>query len=99
MKPEIRDRWTAALRSGEYEQGRRRLRTNGDRFCCLGVLCDVVGVDLDPWADATGVALAPPILEALIPYEVRNALASKNDAGGAFAEIADWIDEHIRTEL
>ena len=40
MNPEIRARWTAALRSGEYEQGRSVLRHN-DLFCCLGVLCDL----------------------------------------------------------
>lgn len=30
----------AALRSGEYKQARGALRVN-DRYCCLGVLCDV----------------------------------------------------------
>jgi hypothetical protein len=40
MDPEIRARWTAALRSGEYEQGEGTLRAN-DKFCCLGVLCDL----------------------------------------------------------
>lgn len=33
--------WTAALRSGEYEQGRDFLR-DGNRFCCLGVACDIL---------------------------------------------------------
>ena len=40
-----RENWVAALRSGEYEQGRSRLMTvEGDKrsFCCLGVLCDIV---------------------------------------------------------
>lgn len=40
MKPEIKAQWVAALRSGEYKQGERRLRTK-DQFCCLGVLCDL----------------------------------------------------------
>jgi hypothetical protein len=43
MNPEIKAKWIAALRSGEYAQGRYALR-DGDHFCCLGVLCDVVGV-------------------------------------------------------
>jgi len=34
-------RWIAALRSGDYEQGRGSLRKN-NAFCCLGVLCDVL---------------------------------------------------------
>ena len=40
MKPKIKARWIAALRSGEYTQGRGQLR-DGDKFCCLGVLCDL----------------------------------------------------------
>lgn len=36
--------WTAALRSGNYPQGQRRL-INGGAFCCLGVLCAVKGLE------------------------------------------------------
>lgn len=36
----LRERWIAALRSGQYIQGRHQLRKN-DTFCCLGVLCDL----------------------------------------------------------
>lgn len=46
MKKEIADRWTAALRSGEYLQGTRCLclidkDTGNKLYCCLGVLCDL----------------------------------------------------------
>lgn len=107
MKIEIRDRWTAALRSGEYEQGKNRLRT-GDEFCCLGVFCDVVGFDLDapavgvnaamPWARASGVEEAPPILQDLVPRGVRFSLAEQNDAGATFEEIADLIETLVPTD-
>lgn len=40
MNEEIKAQWTAALRSGEYEQGREYLSSDG-KFCCLGVLCDL----------------------------------------------------------
>lgn len=40
MNPEIKAKWVAALRSGEYKQGMYVLR-RGDAFCCLGVLCDL----------------------------------------------------------
>lgn len=33
--------WLPALRSGKYLQGIGRLRTNDDKYCCLGVGCDV----------------------------------------------------------
>jgi hypothetical protein len=41
MKQEIAEKWTAALRSGEYKQGAGALRTHSDCYCCLGVLCDL----------------------------------------------------------
>lgn len=37
---EIMREWVDRLRSGEYEQGQGRLRID-DRFCCLGVLCEI----------------------------------------------------------
>ena len=40
MNPEIKAKWLAALRSGEYEQTRNTLR-NCKGFCCLGVLTDL----------------------------------------------------------
>jgi hypothetical protein len=40
MNNDVKAKWVAALRSGEYVQGRSRLRT-GNTFCCLGVLCDL----------------------------------------------------------
>ena len=33
--------WISALTSGEYLQNRDALRTN-DRFCCMGVACDLL---------------------------------------------------------
>ena len=51
MNPEIKADWSAALRSGEYEQGTGCLartnitsptdRTPKTRYCCLGVLCEL----------------------------------------------------------
>ncbi len=40
MNPAIKARWTAALRSGKYEQGAFKLNSQG-KFCCLGVLCEI----------------------------------------------------------
>lgn len=44
MNEEIKKLWVDALRSGEYKQGKKKLHKkgrDGDRFCCLGVLCDL----------------------------------------------------------
>ncbi len=44
MKPEVKALWLQALRSGEYEQGLQRLRSEVGThvsYCCMGVLCDL----------------------------------------------------------
>lgn len=47
MNPDVKAKWLQKLRSGEYDQGRFFLRRKGrseaeaDRYCCLGVLCEV----------------------------------------------------------
>ena len=43
--------WVAALRSGNYKQGRGQLRVN-DEYCCLGVLCTIQGGVAVPYNDA-----------------------------------------------
>uniref|UniRef100_C5CJL3 Uncharacterized protein n=1 Tax=Variovorax paradoxus (strain S110) TaxID=543728 RepID=C5CJL3_VARPS len=40
MNPKVKATWVAALRSGEYQQGREQLKCDAE-FCCLGVLCDL----------------------------------------------------------
>jgi hypothetical protein len=42
MNQEVKTKWVAALRSGEFEQNKGAL-TNADRtkHCCLGVLCEI----------------------------------------------------------
>ena len=47
MKKSYAMKWVVALRSGKYKQGKGRLHkvnaSNHHKYCCLGVLCDVVG--------------------------------------------------------
>lgn len=53
MKKEIADMWCAALRSGEYNQGRGFLCSESERgkeYCCLGVLCDLYNKHNPPMA-------------------------------------------------
>jgi len=53
MEQKIKEKWIAALRSGNYEQGQgalRRADVTGDKYCCLGVLCEIVldeGIEYD----------------------------------------------------
>jgi hypothetical protein len=41
MLTEVQKQWVAALRSGKYEQGNVQLRSEEDRYCCLGVACEL----------------------------------------------------------
>jgi hypothetical protein len=44
MDRAIAKKWSAALRSGNYTQGKGWLRDKFGNFCCLGVLCDISGL-------------------------------------------------------
>lgn len=47
MNKELKEKWVAALRSGKYEQGTGALRSVDNRYCCLGVLCEVMGIEAE----------------------------------------------------
>jgi len=47
MNKELVRQWVEALRSGKYKQGRLSLRDINDKFCCLGVLCDIAKGNLN----------------------------------------------------
>ena len=42
---DIQTKWVEALESGDYKQGKTYLRDSEDRYCCLGVACEVMGVE------------------------------------------------------
>jgi hypothetical protein len=46
MNAAVKAKWLEALRSGEYEQGMGALKKDG-KYCCLGVLCDVLIKDAE----------------------------------------------------
>ena len=45
MNPEVKKLWVEALRGGKYVQGKGKLhyisKDGQEKFCCLGVLCDL----------------------------------------------------------
>lgn len=51
MDEKIKSKWVTALRSGEYKQGSGSLVEVYDgvpeAYCCLGVLCEVLGLERD----------------------------------------------------
>lgn len=95
------DRWVEALRSGEYQQTTMSLR-NGDKFCCLGVLCDLYNPN--GWSKINfedynygGKREMPPIqvTEATTPTLNFRRLAEMNDDGSDFPTIAAEIERDL----
>ena len=106
MKEEIKDRWVEALRSGEYKQGKKALKMDGN-FCCLGVLCDLhakeVGGDWEDLQNRRAQRYFGCI--GLPPYEVQYWAETKHSSGKeianlndvqnyTFEQIADWIERN-----
>jgi len=110
MNKELRDEWVAALRSGKYEQGQDQLKTSAGEYCCLGVLCEVLGVDLEranvngvKVGEATGTETAalggdPLELVRALHYKTRSRLAKLNDNGASFEELAGVIEKTVRVK-
>ena len=101
---ELWQKWIAALRSGKYEQGKGILRDSSDKFCCLGVACNIY--DPDGWEkepNASVIGYGTPLNISYMPVEVRQAfglhgyrqegLVRMNDRGMPFEEIADWLEK------
>lgn len=46
MDAELKTKWLAALRSGEFKQGQGKLHDPAtEAYCCLGVLCKIMGAE------------------------------------------------------
>lgn len=96
---DLLSQWLAALRSGNYKQARGRLHdTAYDSHCCLGVLQEEArkrGVVLSN-ADMTYHLATGDTLNAVgLTHNQQRVLASKNDAGDSFSEIADYIEQSM----
>lgn len=95
MKPEVKNLWISALRSGEYQQGVGALRQKADpeqpdRFCCLGVLCDLAvkaGVIPEPELTIPGVGDGSTIGELFPGAAVVYRYGEPNAGYGGVSEI------------
>ena len=98
-RKEKRREWIEALRSGKYEQTQNYLRS-GNSFCCLGVLCDISGID--KWDESfinhipygKNTVMPTSDVTKLVNLSDRRArlLTLANDSGKTFNEIADIIE-------
>lgn len=105
MDKRIKTKWIKALRSGKYHQGREKLiQTDGygdPQYCCLGVLCSVMGkTDKQIRTMRNGgdrnQLLSTPFAESLgIDFETQEHLASRNDNGETFKLLANYIEQKL----
>lgn len=60
MNSDVKSKWVAALRSGEYNQTRHFLRDK-QGYCCLGVLCAIHSKEVggEPVAVGTAYGVGP----------------------------------------
>jgi hypothetical protein len=106
VKPELKSKWVEALRSGRYHQGQACLRDEQDRFCCLGVLADLLdssrwksGKEMPDlrdnylWAGHDG--FLPESEVDAIGLERQDVFSRLNDSGKSFAQIADYIERKL----
>lgn len=73
MKPEVKEKWVAALRSGEHEQGTAGALNESGQLCCLGVLCEVAvkaGLEVNVWDDGRNKMYDGQV--AFLPISVTN---------------------------
>lgn len=95
MNPKVKTKWVKALKSGKYQQARGELcRTDLDgtkTYCCLGVLCEVMGRKFQKGAGYPGERT---LKLAGLDYDRADFLASINDQkNSSFFDIAKFIDK------
>lgn len=89
MDAELKAKWIAALRSGEFKQTPDVLQKD-DRYCCLGVLASMLGLPTVGTQETTNATYRA--LEPIIGVSTRLDAAHKNDSGLSFSQIADWLE-------
>lgn len=86
MNRELRDKWVAALRSGEYKQIRGRMYGGPNEcmtcYCCLGVASKIVG--FDPFKEIENYRKLIYLNDGI-----------NGERAHSFGEIADWIEENL----
>lgn len=108
MDKDLAMKWVDALRSGKYEQGKERLRTLDDKFCCLGVLANIENlkwsIDKNNEYICYGIdghrAQLPPYIESKVfkNGSSQGLFVMMNDAQDkSFNEIADYIEANWET--
>lgn len=89
--------WSAALRSGAYEQCTGKLMDRYGRFCCLGVAHEVLVGPTSNGGDETYAAIRQKL--DILQAGEQSVFTVMNDIQGkSFLQIADYIDAQIAAE-
>jgi hypothetical protein len=83
VKKSVMKKWVAALRSGKYKQGRGVLSQDG-KYCCLGVLCEVLGAEKKVDSDGIvsyGVKGSKDRQTGVLPIAIQEACGMKSGYG------------------
>ena len=101
----MRDKWIEALRSGKYKQGKSNLcslRNEQPEFCCIGVLADLMDIPYHEkdnrrvYSHGMVAMLHEPELQLVgLGRDEAFRLASLNDKGATFEEIAEVIENGV----
>lgn len=94
MRAALKKKWIAALRSGKYKQGKGSLYNPERReYCCIGVLGRCA--DLRYLGDRGYLFAATEIAATGVSQTEQRHLASLNDQGCTFKQIATWIEKNL----
>lgn len=108
LRPAVKKEWLKSLRSGEYTQGHMRLAINRrgsqhDKFCCLGVLCDMAvlkgkarWVDSLPAAEGTVTGSCQPLRDGHYAFGSTTSLPGEI-TGWAFPAYTKGREDNTRT--
>lgn len=105
MNEELKNQWTAALRSGERKQGQYQMKVRCDgtaQYCCIGVLAEICEIPQQPSGisphtffrfNESGLFSGLPPIEWLesvgISRDARDQLTNMND-GSTLMEIQSF---------
>lgn len=99
MIPEIKEKWVAALESGEYQQAQQGLKitnleTGSESFCCLGVLCDIYSKETgNKWGESLQMIRNEPVGKSYLLGE-NNYLPKEVRDWAGLTEINPAVLEH-----
>lgn len=78
----IQTKWLEALESGNYKQGKGYLKDK-DGYCCLGVLCEVMGLEASPGDEKqTYFKFGDSVNAAYVPLAAVPLAGLRSSAGG-----------------